>query len=299
MLKRHQLLWVMLPLLAAGCAYHPKEAWVDTTTAPYSTNVPDNLSSVVFYRQSDAIAGPTVNIYVNGQYAASLQPNAYRQEMICAQNQKFYAEFTDTDPAYSKKANEGTHYNLPEAAVSFFKIVSGSNGQPELQPVSPEQAQAEMVGVAQQNHTLSRVKRPEQCAQVLKQYTLQASALFKFDRSQYKDMLPKGQQEIASISQNIKQNPDHISNIAVVGHTDPEGSSRYNQKLSAERAATVKQALVNGGVNAGLVTTEGRGESQLVVTDCRRKNPRNAQARKECDQPNRRVEIILRGEKAQ
>ncbi|MDO5639698.1 MAG: OmpA family protein [Neisseria sp.] len=299
MFNYRRLLWILLPVVATGCAYHPKESWVDTNNAVYNTDVPEQRSSVVFYRQADAVAGPTVNVYVNGQYSGSLQPNAYRQELICAQNQRFYAEFTDQDAGYSKKASAGDYYNLPEAAVSFFKIVDNGSGQPALQAVSPEQAQQEMQGVLRQNHTLSRVKHPEQCAQVLKQYTLQASALFKFDRYQYKDMLPQGQREIAAISQDIKQNPDHISSISVVGHTDPEGSTRYNQKLSYERAATVKQALVNGGVVGGLITPEGRGESQLVVSDCRRKHPRNAQARQECDQPNRRVEVILRGEKAQ
>ena len=299
MFNYRRLLWILLPVVATGCAYHPKESWVDTTSAAYSTDVPEKRSSVVFYRQADAVDGPTVNIYVNGQYSGSLQPNAYRQELVCAQNQRFYAEFTDRDTAYSKKANSGDYYNLPEAAVSFFKIVNNGSGQPALQAVSPEQAQEEMKGVANQNHTLSRVKLPEQCSQVLKQYTLQASALFKFDRRGYKDMLPQGQREIAAISQDIKQNPDHISSISVVGHTDPEGDARYNDKLSYDRAVTVKQALVNGGVHGGLITPEGRGEKELVVTDCRKKHPRNAQARKECDQPNRRVEVILRGEKAQ
>ncbi|UOO82936.1 OmpA family protein [Uruburuella testudinis] len=299
MFKPRHLLWILLPALASGCAYHPKETWVDTYPIVYATDVPEGRSSVVFYRPADAVDGPAVNVYVNGQYSGSLQPNAYRQETVCAQNQRFYAEFTDRDAAYSKKANAGDYYNLPEAAVSFFKIVDNGNGAPQLQAVSPEQAQQEIQGVMQQNHTLSRVSKTGQCAQVLKQYSLQAAALFQFDRYQYKDMLPQGQREIAAISEDIKQNPDHISSIAVVGHTDPQGSARYNQKLSYERAATVKQALAGSGVPGNLITPQGRGERELKVADCRAKHPRNVEARKACDQPNRRVEIILRGEKAE
>ena len=37
----------------------------------------------------------------------------------------------------------------------------------------------------------------------------------------------------------------------------------------------------------------------VLFADCRAKHPRNAKARQECDQPNRRVEIILHGEKAE
>ncbi|VEF03304.1 OmpA family protein [Neisseria canis] len=300
MMIQHKKLWLlMLPLLATGCVYKNanREVWTDTTDTVYSTSVPDDKSSVVFYRQADAIEGPTVNVYVNGQYLGSLQPNAYRQETVCAQNQRFFAEFANRDVAYNEKANSGDYYNLPEAAVSFFKIVKGENGRPALQAVSPEQAEQEMKGVQSQHHTLSRVQTAEQCSTVLKKYTLQASALFKFDRSGYKDMLPKGKQEIAAVSEDIKQNPGRISGIQVIGYTDPEGNDQYNNRLSLARAKTVKEALSGSGLDPNLITSEGRGENDLIVTDCRAKHPKDATARKACDQPNRRVEIILHGEK--
>ena len=298
MLQRQKIFWIMLPLLAAGCATRPEITWVDTQDLVYSTDVPEGLSSVVFYRKAEAISGPTVNVYVNGQYLSSLQPNAYHQAAVCAQNQRFYAEFTNRDPAYLDKAKSGNYYNLPDAAVSFFRVVD-DNGKPALEAVTPEQAHADLQGTQQQTHTLSRVTRAEQCAQILKKYSLQASALFKFDRSDYKNMLPKGRQEIEAVSEDIKKNPNHISNIAVVGHTDPTGSDAYNNRLSQARANTVKQALAGSGLDSRLITAEGRGERDLVVTDCRAKHPRNAKARQECDQPNRRVEIILHGEKAE
>lgn len=296
--KKHiKLAYLLLPLLATGCVYQTKEKWVDTTSTAYNTSIPDDRSSVVFYRQADAVDGPTVNLYVNGEYLGSLQPNAYRQETVCAQNQRFFAEFTRNDDAYNEKANSGDYYNLPEAAVSFFKVVAGQNGHPALQAVSPEQAEQEMKGVQHQNHTLSRVQGVTQCSGVLKKYTLQASALFKFDRASYKDMLPKGKQEIAAVSQDIKQNPNKISAIQVVGYTDPEGTVEYNDKLSLSRAQTVKQALESSGLDPKLITPEGRGKTELVVNDCRKRFPKDAVARQECDQPNRRVEIILHGEK--
>ncbi|MDO1510548.1 MULTISPECIES: OmpA family protein [unclassified Neisseria] len=297
MFQYRKLLWVLLPLTAVGCAHHPKESWVDTKQAAYSTSVPDNRSSVVFYRQANAVNGPTVNIYVNGQYSGSLQPNAYRQEVVCAQNQRFHAEFTKRDAGYLNKANAGDYYNLPDSAVSFFKIIDDGAGNPVLQAVSPEQAEVEMKGVKRQNHTLSRVVSKEQCAVILKKYSLQASALFEFDRSDFSSVLPKGKQELAVISEDIKQNPDHISGIAVVGHADPEGSPEYNRKLSVERAATVKTALSESGLDRKLISAEGRGERELVIKNCRKKYPNNAKARQECDQPNRRVEVILHGEK--
>ncbi|WP_373741987.1 OmpA family protein [Neisseria sp.] len=298
MTKYKNLLWGLPLAFLVGCASHQqKETWIDTTDAAYSTGVPENRSSVVIYRQADAVNGPAVNIYINGQYSGSLQPNAYRQEIICTQNQKFHADFTKQDVAYHNKSNSGDYYNLPESTVSFFKIVNDGQGRPVLRNVSPEQAAEEMKGIKRQNHTLSRVSSPEKCAQVLKTYNLQASALFKFDRAGYQDMLPKGRQEIEAISSDIRQQKAKVTGVAVVGHTDPEGTPVYNLNLSSQRAATVKRALADSGLNSAVISAEGRGENELRVTDCRKKFPNNAQARQECDQPNRRVEIILHGEK--
>lgn len=53
--------------------------------------------------------------------------------------------------------------------------------------------------------------------------------------------------------------------IHVIGHTDTSGSPAYNQRLSERRAAEVKKALVSKGVAAANVTTEGKGESTLLV----------------------------------
>lgn len=288
---------LVLSIILAGCSIGgQREKWIDVVDGGYSTDVPVNRASVVFYRQVGALDGPTVNVYVNNQYMGSLQPNAYRQEIVCAKNQRFFAEFTKWDKAYLEKASKGDYYNLPEGAVSFFKIVKNGNGHPQLKPVSPEQAESEMKGMKRQNHTLSRVSANQDCASfVVKKYTLETSALFNFNKASYQDMLQKGKDEIAVIAQEIQQNLWRIGNISVVGHTDPEGQPDYNDKLSYERAVTVKQALVANGISSNLILPKGNGARELVIADCRVKYPNNAKARQECDQPNRRVEIVIHG----
>lgn len=283
-----------------GCVSHPELTWTDTQAAAYSTEVPDGRSSIIVYRTAEAIDGPTTNVFVNGEYLASLQPGAYRQETVCSQNQRLHTEFTGSrfDAGYRAKATQGQYYNLPDAAVAYFKVVN-QNGQPALQAVEPQVAQQELQGLPRQNHTLSRVDHTKGCQSVLKKYNLQASALFQFDRSDYANMLPKGKQEIAEVSQEIKANPNRVERIVVIGHTDPAGTPAYNQRLSEARANTVKRALAESGIDSSLISAEGKGEQQLLVADCKAKFPRNAQARKACDQPNRRVEIILHGQRAQ
>jgi outer membrane protein OmpA-like peptidoglycan-associated protein len=90
-------------------------------------------------------------------------------------------------------------------------------------------------------------------------------------------------QNIARISTVLRQYPD--KNISVEGHTDSDGSDAYNQDLSDRRAAAVREALVAGGVNAGLITSRGFGESQPVATN----------ATPVGKQQNRRVEIVVLG----
>ncbi|MGQ9370177.1 OmpA family protein [Azospirillum sp. ST 5-10] len=53
--------------------------------------------------------------------------------------------------------------------------------------------------------------------------------------------------------------------IHVIGHTDTSGPPAYNQGLSERRAASIKQALVAKGIPAASITTEGVGETQLLV----------------------------------
>jgi outer membrane protein OmpA-like peptidoglycan-associated protein len=53
--------------------------------------------------------------------------------------------------------------------------------------------------------------------------------------------------------------------VLVVGHTDTVGSMSYNQDLSERRAASVKAEMVNQGVPADAISTEGKSFSDPLV----------------------------------
>lgn len=55
--------------------------------------------------------------------------------------------------------------------------------------------------------------------------------------------------------------------VEVQGHTDSYGKDDYNQDLSERRAKSVKNELVNQGVNGNRLTTKGFGESQPVESN--------------------------------
>lgn len=104
--------------------------------------------------------------------------------------------------------------------------------------------------------------------------------LFDVNRATLK---PGAESNVRRIAAILQQYPDR--QIAVEGHTDATGSDAYNQKLSEDRAASVRASLIAGGVPQGQITSTGFGKTQPVATND------NAQGR----QQNRRVEIIVLG----
>ena len=87
--------------------------------------------------------------------------------------------------------------------------------------------------------------------------------------------------DVAAIAQNLQEFPNNT--VQVIGHTDTSGSSSYNQRLSARRAAAVTAILQQNGVQSGRIVSVGRGESQPVQSNA------TASGR----QANRRVEIVI------
>ena len=107
-----------------------------------------------------------------------------------------------------------------------------------------------------------------------------SDVLFDVNRA---TLRPGAEQNVRRIAEILRQYPDN--QISVEGHTDATGSDAYNQKLSQDRAASVRAALVSGGVDASRVTSRGFGKAQPVAT--------NATA--EGRQRNRRVEVVVLG----
>jgi outer membrane protein OmpA-like peptidoglycan-associated protein len=74
--------------------------------------------------------------------------------------------------------------------------------------------------------------------------------------------------------------------LQVEGHTDNVGSDEYNQNLSEQRGAAVRDFLAEQGIPADALTTRGFGESKPTVSND------TAAGR----QQNRRVELVVSGE---
>lgn len=112
-----------------------------------------------------------------------------------------------------------------------------------------------------------------------------ANILFAFDRYDA-DAIQQGKQVAAVIAQQVK---DSGSNHAVVvsGFTDRIGNAGYNQKLSAQRANTVVDLLVQQGIDANRIQVNANGSTEQYQY-CEGKYSR---ALVECLLPNRRVNV--------
>ena len=82
---------------------------------------------------------------------------------------------------------------------------------------------------------------------------------------------------IEKVAASLNSRSD-IKALTVVGHTDSTGSADYNQSLSEKRAQAVADALAAQGVDQGMMTVKGMGESSPVadneLADGRAKNRR-------------------------
>ncbi|MGP1679862.1 MAG: OmpA family protein [Burkholderiales bacterium] len=119
--------------------------------------------------------------------------------------------------------------------------------------------------------------------------TLDADTLFDFDKA---TLRPAGRGALDTFVGKLKDiSPETIMTI---GHADRLGSERYNQRLSEQRAASVKAYMVSKGVESGRIYSEGKGETQPVTKaeDCTGPKSKKLIA---CLQPDRRVDIEIIG----
>ena len=82
-----------------------------------------------------------------------------------------------------------------------------------------------------------------------------------FDTNKY-TIRPADLAELQKAVDFAKKNPD--AKFHVVGYTDSRGSAKHNQKLSENRAESVKKYLVGEAIAPEKITSEGKGEADPV-----------------------------------
>ena len=123
---------------------------------------------------------------------------------------------------------------------------------------------------------------------------LSASVVFEFNRSGPRDIRPAS---LARLDEQLARAAGDrlaIVSIRLAGHADRlngTGNAAYNQRLSEQRVATVRELLIGRGIDPALIATAARGDSQPVVS-CAGRHASQAELT-ECLLPNRRVEVMI------
>jgi outer membrane protein OmpA-like peptidoglycan-associated protein len=162
-------------------------------------------------------------------------------------------------------------FDAPPLPIAPLKVAEAPAPAPVAKPAPPPPPPA-----------------PAPAPQVQK-ITLDSKVLFDFDKAVLK---PEGKAAIDSQVVGPLAKVQKLEVVLVTGHTDRLGSDAYNQKLSERRADAVRDYLVSKGVAKDKIETIGMGEKQPVV-QCDQKNRQQLIA---CLQPNRRVELQVKGE---
>ena len=192
------------------------------------------------------------------------------------------ADIREVGSFYRKRVDE---YDMKHSANTYANVgLTWAFGGPPAPPPVPV-----VTSTRTQETTVTTTPPPPPVvvppppAPVMKKYTLSASELFAFNSAK----LGPNQPKLDEVAATMQANSD-IASVTIVGYTDRIGSTTYNQKLSEQRASSVKAYLEGKGVSGSRLTAVGKGEADPVV-ECKDEKKRPALIK--CLEPNRRVEI--------
>ena len=268
------------------------------------SNIGASQTRIVVYRtfNTQQLPGAT-GVFIQGQYHTSLVPGGYSQ--LCLPPGQF--EVGARQFRVGQNARDSydtvTAIALPPAQTQYLTVVE-SSGRPVMKPVTAAQALQELGATRLQMHTISRVTQAQNCEAVAapvvapviqpEQFILSTDTLFAFGRSDLNGLTASGRESLDMLTSRIRKDYARVDSVHVVGHADPLGSPAFNERLSINRANTVRQYLKTNGQISAPVTSEGKGARQLVETRCARQPTSAAIA---CNQVNRRVVTEVTGQR--
>lgn len=98
------------------------------------------------------------------------------------------------------------------------------------------------------------------------------------------ELVPTSLKTLDAAIAGLKRNPKAV--VEIQGHTSSEGSDELNDRLSQERAYSVKEYMVSKGVSEGRLKANGYGSSQ----------PKADNSTEAGRMANRRIELVVLSE---
>jgi outer membrane protein OmpA-like peptidoglycan-associated protein len=217
---------------------------------------------------------------------AEQQRQAAEQQRQAAEQQREAAiqlqQQAQTDRAQAEEARRQAEQAQKEAEQARADALAQKQAAQAESDKARQDAQR-----AEQDKEQTRARLMQQLNQVLETresarglIVSMPDVLFDFNKYTLKT---EARERLAKVSGILMAYPG--LNVKVEGHTDNIGSQEYNQKLSDERAETVRGFMVSQGVSPDIITAQGFGKTQPVASND------SAAGRSK----NRRVELVVNG----
>ena len=207
------------------------------------------------------------------QAATAQAESATARAQADAANAQLAADQAKSDMANSQAAS-ATALSAAQADADQSRLAA------QQAQLSAQQAEAEKAAMRTRlSEQLNKILQTRDSARGL----IVSMSDVLFDTGKY-SLKPGAREKLAKVAGILLAYPG--LNIEVGGYTDNVGGDQMNQTLSENRARSVRDYLVQQGVESNSVTAKGFGNSLAVASN------NNAAGR----QQNRRVELLVSGE---
>jgi outer membrane protein OmpA-like peptidoglycan-associated protein len=213
--------------------------------------------------------------------------DAQSQSLARANEATLQKEQAQADAANAQAAAAKAQADMANSQAASAAAVSAAQADADQARLAAQQAQ-QNEHQADNDKAVMRAQLSEQLNKILETRDSARGLIVSlsdvlFDTGQY-SLKPGAREKLAKVAGILLAYPS--LNIAVGGYTDNVGGDDMNQKLSENRAGTVRDYLVQQGVAANSVSARGFGNSSPVTSND------NAAGRQE----NRRVELVVSGD---
>src|SRR4029077_12933846 len=192
-----------------------------------------------------------------------------------------------TDATDAQAATAKAKSDMAESQASSANALSAAQADAEQSRIAAQQAQLS-AQQAETDKAAMRTKLSEQLNSILQTRDSARGLIVSmsdvlFDTGKY-SLKPGAREKLAKVAGILLAYPG--LNIAVGGYTDNVGGDAMNQRLSENRAGSVRDYLVQQGVETKSVSAQGFGNTLPVASND------NSAGR----QQNRRVELLVTGD---
>ncbi|HEX4663844.1 MAG TPA: OmpA family protein [Terriglobales bacterium] len=209
------------------------------------------------------------------------------QDLQAAQQARQQAELAQQQADQARQAALTAQQQAEQQRLAAEQQAQQSQQQAQQAQQQAQQAQLQAQQAEQQKEALRQ--RLQQQLNTILQTRDSARGLIVnmsdvlFDTNKY-TLKPGAREKLAKVSGILLAYPG--LKVQVEGYTDSTGSPEYNQRLSEQRAMTVRDYLTAQGINMNSVTAQGFGQNDPVASNG------TASGR----QQNRRVQMVVSGE---